>query len=421
MSTETQEDSNGVSVIGAEACETTTGDGETSATVSQASTTNKPSRQKKPNVDIEMPVTWADVAVEDDVVVIKGVNQDQLSAKTIREVCGRSSLKISGVTNAPMKEMIARIRDCYQIRSSYKAAVPAADHFLSAADKIRLINIAHSDRHFEEWLTLYESLNRQQLDRGKEGHHEDFWRNIASHMGTEDEEFDVIVFDDDAFRGISLSPRPGIPWASLRDAWKRLTKQYKDCLKNFKLSGNHDPNFHHFTHGDPVPFYFHQWAVKRPIIKDTIVADIPEASRVDSSTMGSGCAPTQEMSRGKRKTIDQFVDLFGRVVPQPDPAAEAAKVEARVAASARAEKRLKLDEQVAKEKAKCLRQERKSKQQAYWRQLSDDIRHLERQEADVLPGAAAEELDQDIDRLRDEKERLEDEMESSQQHSSQQD
>jgi hypothetical protein len=66
-------------------------------------------------------------------------------------------------------------------------------------------------------------------------------------------------------------------WGALHTIYLLVQKDYKKRFEQYKISGNHESNFHDFCHGWLVTYYLHFWLQLHDTnLLETAVEDLPE-------------------------------------------------------------------------------------------------------------------------------------------------
>ncbi|EEY66830.1 uncharacterized protein PITG_17398 [Phytophthora infestans T30-4] len=123
----------------------------------------------------------------------------------------------------------------------------------------RLLNVLFSDRFFDTFLETGHQLRREELDQGGST----FWTDVATEFGSDNNEFDTLISDDEVFEGIDPSVVMAHSAAKLQRMWKEASSNFARAEAGSKVSGQNGQDFWDYCNGRTDVYYVDRRLDKR--------------------------------------------------------------------------------------------------------------------------------------------------------------
>jgi len=215
------------------------------------------------------------------VLTVLGVRLSLLRVVQLRYLCSR--LSIRGYKNKSKDKLVdlvvvahnnyKKIQQLYSQKhaaettsgNTSRSTSPVPPHLSSKKPRKqaqctwRLLNVLFSDEFYQDFQALGDTPDRQILDTGKAGNEEYFWIRVQNAFVSPvpNREYDTIneFNQDPVLLSIIQAPDnssidPSIivqhDWKKLRSMWKALSKEYREALAGFNVSGHNANSFFDF-------------------------------------------------------------------------------------------------------------------------------------------------------------------------------
>jgi hypothetical protein len=253
---------------------------------------------------------------------VAGVDLDKPSVTQLRMLCSKWKMK---KYRSAKKEVILELIATHQKMRKYYHDSEQKQRLNKEelqGSRMRLLNVVFSEDFFESIVTMNDRKLRPELDAGGAGGNRSRWAELTesyndslnndsygSYAFIEDphvEEF-VSTYDLCTFRQLD-SEKAGV-W------FKEIVKDYTKAMKNYTVSGTHQPDFYGFVDNKPQTYYYRLYILANPechkafslLLDDSIFSESTDSNGGGANSNGGKKTPKNKGTKTNNEKKEEIL------------------------------------------------------------------------------------------------------------------